>query len=207
MAIFHRATIKPTKEELLREWVPKQAWGPPPSEAIDVVGSYRFDDPEGRVGMETFLCSAGGDLFQVPLTYRDAPLEGAEAALITEMSHSVLGNRWVYDGIGDPRFVTMLAAVTMTGQGEALGMVEYEGRWYVAPSAVRIRGGGWTGKRVPLDGFALDADDDSRCVLRNDGFELTLLRRPRVDAGGEIRLTATWPGQVEPVTLATVKEL
>src|SRR5688500_1339553 len=90
MAIFHRATITPTKAELIAAWLPTGAWGPPPTDPIEVIGAYRFDDPEGRVGMETHLVSAGGVLFQVPLTYRDEPLDGAEDALITEMQHSVL---------------------------------------------------------------------------------------------------------------------
>ena len=64
-----------------------------------------------------------------------------EDALITLMQHSVLGTRWVYDGLRDPRFVLMLAGVAMTGQGEALGMARYDRRWYIAPSNVRIRGG------------------------------------------------------------------
>ena len=72
------------------------------------------------------------------------------------MQHSVLGTRWVYDGLRDPRLVVMLAAVAMTGQGEALGMAVHEGRWYIAPSNVRIQGGGWTQERVPVDGFELD---------------------------------------------------
>ena len=29
---------------------------------IDVIGSYRFDDPDGRVGMETHLVTAAGTL-------------------------------------------------------------------------------------------------------------------------------------------------
>ena len=58
-----------------------------------MIGSYRFDDPDGRVGMETHLVTAGGALMQVALTYRDEPLDGAEDALITEMQHSVLGTR------------------------------------------------------------------------------------------------------------------
>ena len=127
-----------------REWAPTRGWGPSATDAVDVIGSYRFDDPEGRVGMEVHLATAGDVLFQVPLTYRDKLLAGAEDALIAEMEHSVLGTRWVYDGLRDPQLVTMLAAVTMTGQGEAVGMAEYKGRWYVAPSNVRIRGGGWT---------------------------------------------------------------
>nr|WP_257910073.1 phosphotransferase [Janibacter limosus] len=47
-------------------------------------------------------------VYRVPLTYRDAPLEGAEAALVGEMEHSVLGHRWVYDAPHDPVYVTQL---------------------------------------------------------------------------------------------------
>ena len=102
MAIFHRATITPTKAEIIEQWMPSQPWGVPGADAIDVIGSYRFDDPDGRVGMETHLVRAEGVLLQVPLTYRDEPLDGAADALITEMQHSVLGTRWVYDGLRDP---------------------------------------------------------------------------------------------------------
>ena len=141
MAIFHRATLTPTKEHLIADWVPTQSWGPAVDVPINVIGSYRFDDPDGRVGMEAFLITAGDTLLHVPLTYRDEPLVGADDALITEMQHSVLGTRCVYDGVRDPLFVVMLAGVTMTGQGEALGMAMYEGRWYIAPSNVRINAG------------------------------------------------------------------
>ena len=120
MALFHLATVTPTKAQLIADWAPTQPWGPAVAVPIDVIGSYRFDDPEGRVGLETHLVTAGGTLLHVPLTYRDEPLEGADDALICEMQHSVLGTRWVYDGLRDPRFVIMLAAVAMTGQGEAL---------------------------------------------------------------------------------------
>jgi len=34
----------------------------------------------------------------VPLTYRGAPLDGAEDALVGTTEHGVLGRRWVYDG-------------------------------------------------------------------------------------------------------------
>src|SRR6187551_849518 len=91
VARFHRATITPTKAELIAEWAPTRSWGPSASEDIDVIGSYRFDDPEGQVGMETHLVAAGEVLLQVPLTYRDEPLDGAGDALITVMEHSVLG--------------------------------------------------------------------------------------------------------------------
>jgi hypothetical protein len=206
MALFHRATITPTKAELIADWMPTRPWGPPADAPVDVIGSYRFDDPDGRVGMETHLVNAGATLLQVPLTYRDEPLAGAEDALITEMQHSVLGTRWVYDGLRDPRFVIMLAAVAMTGQGEALGLAEYEGRWYIAPSNVRIHGGGWSQERVPVDGFELVSDEVTASVLRNDRFELTVFRRPDPGPRPAIGLTATWDGASDPVVLAEVHE-
>lgn len=206
MARFHRATIAPTKAELIAAWAPTRPWGPSAADPIEVIGSYRFDDPDGRVGMETHLVTAGGVLLQVPLTYRDEPLDGADDAFITEMEHSVLGTRWVYDGLRDPRFVVMLAGVAMTGQGEALGMAVYDGRWYIAPSNVRIDGGGWTEERVPVDGFELESDDATASVLRNDRFDLTVFRRPVPGPRGAMGLTARWDGQVEPVVLAAVRD-
>ena len=50
MALIHRATIRPTKLELLTDWVPSQPWGEP---VLDLVGAFRFDDPDGEVGIET----------------------------------------------------------------------------------------------------------------------------------------------------------
>jgi hypothetical protein len=206
MALYHRARITPTKEELIARWAPTQPWGPPADVAMEVIGAYRFDDPDGRVGMELHLVDAGGTLLHVPLTYRDEPLAGGDDALITEMDHSVLGTRWVYDGLRDPMLVVMLAAVTMTGQGEALGMAVYEGRWYIAPTNVRIQGGGWSLERVPVDQFELVTDDATGALLRNDRFELTVHRRPVSGPRPPIGLTATWPGLAAPVVLAEVRE-
>ena len=77
------------------------------------------------------------------------------------MEHSVLGTRWVYDGLRDPLLVVMLAAVAMTGQGEALGMAVYDGRWYIAPTT-SASGGGWSLERVPVEGFELESDEAGR---------------------------------------------
>lgn len=206
MGVFHHATITPTKAEVITEWLPTQPWGPPTDAAIEVFGSYRLDDTEDRVGMECHLVRSNGTLFHVPLTYRDEPLEGAEAALITEMEHSKLGTRWVYDGFRDDRFVTMLAAVTMTGQGEALGMGNFEGRWYIAPANVRIEGGGWNLERVAVDGFELVSDDGTTVVFDNDRFRLTSHRKPHVGPRPAIGLTAIWDNQPDPVIVAEVTE-
>ena len=89
MAEIHdTATITPTKTELLQSWIGGQRWfaakGRTPR--LTRLGGYRFDDPDGEVGVEVNLVvdsSTGADvLYQVPLTYRAEPLAGAEHALL-----------------------------------------------------------------------------------------------------------------------------
>lgn len=117
MAILHQAQIKPSKLELLADWLPTQSWfaGEADAEFVNVA-AYRFDDPEGEVGVETILVRAGtGPTMHVPLTYRAAPLDGAEGSLICTMEHSVLGKRWVYDGVGDPVYLQTVATAALSG--------------------------------------------------------------------------------------------
>ena len=87
-------------------------------------------------------------------------------------------------------------------------MAVYDGRWYIAPSNVRIQGGGWTHERVPVDGFEVDLEHrhESSVVLRNDRFDLTVFRRPVPAPRPAIGLTASWAAQQEPVVLAEVRE-
>lgn len=207
MGRFYPATITPSKAELLAGWLPTQPWAPSGASEIEVVGAFRYDDPDGQVGMETHLVMADGVLLQAPLTYRNDPLAGAEAALVGTLEHSELGTRWVYDGLRDPQSTMVLAAVAMTGQGEAIGMGERDGRWFVAPSTVRIHGGGWGTERVFVDGFALERDDAEASVLRNDRLELRVFRRPAAGEAPAIGLTATWEGQASPVVLASIHDL
>lgn len=117
MALHHDATITPTKPEMLAAWVPTQAWCPARAGAVEVIGAFRFDDPEGQVGIETHIVRKNGTVMQVPFTYRSAPVESQVDALVGEMHHSALGNRWVYDGFADPRYLVTMAGTSMTGQG------------------------------------------------------------------------------------------
>ena len=87
----------------------------------DDAGSWRLprvDDPAGQVGVETILvvdeAGAAPVVYQVPLTYRAAPLDGAQSALVGTMEHSVLGRRWVYDGPHDPVYAAQLLALEET---------------------------------------------------------------------------------------------
>ena len=112
MAIVHRAELQPSKVELLEQWLPQQPWC---DGAGDVarVAAFRFDDPAGEVGLETYIMRCGDGLFHVPMTYRGAPLEGA--TLIGELEHSVLGHRWVYDGPTDPVYVEVTRRAIIDG--------------------------------------------------------------------------------------------
>ena len=124
MAEIHTgASLTPTKLELVAPWMARQRWyaakGRVP--VLRRLWSWRLDDPAGQVGVETLLLvDEGGPepvVYQVPLTYRGAPLEGAQHALVGTMEHSVLGRRWVYDGPHDPVFAAQLLALTL---GEAV---------------------------------------------------------------------------------------
>jgi maltokinase len=123
MAIVHKgASLVPTKTELVTEWMPQQRWyhGKGHVPRLRRVGGFRFEDPDGEVGCETLLLAdeavEPAVVYQVPLTYRPAPLDGAEHALLGTMEHSVLGTRWVYDGPHDPVYVSQLMA-TILGAG------------------------------------------------------------------------------------------
>ena len=66
------------------------------------------------------VTDASGDepvTYHVPLSYRGAPLTGADDALIGMAEHGVLGTRWIYDGTRDPVLVGQLFALIL---GEAV---------------------------------------------------------------------------------------
>ncbi|GAA1467350.1 hypothetical protein NE857_19010 [Nocardiopsis exhalans] len=99
MAIIHKATLTPKKPDLINAWLDSQSWAGQGS--TEVLGTYRFDDPAGEVGVEVFLLRHAGQLLHLPLTYRGAPLPDHGGHLVGTLEHSVLGTRWVYDGTAD----------------------------------------------------------------------------------------------------------
>lgn len=111
MAIIYKASISPTKAELLERIV---------GEAVTVLGTYRFDDPGGEVGVEAFIARSGAKTRQVVLTYRGAPLEGAEEDFISTMEHSTLGRRWIYNGTGDSVAVACFRRALRGEQNQAV---------------------------------------------------------------------------------------
>ncbi|MFF9373739.1 1,4-alpha-glucan branching protein [Streptomyces griseoluteus] len=116
MAVIHKTTLTPTKVELLTSWLPGRPWyrgsGTPD---LERTGGFRLDDPAGEVGIEFMVVTDRSapepTAYLAPLTYRGAPLAGAEDGLIGTTEHGVLGKRWVYDGCHDPVLTTELLAL------------------------------------------------------------------------------------------------
>ncbi|WP_104163184.1 hypothetical protein [Cryobacterium sp. N22] len=150
MALLHKADITPSKIDLLSSWAPAQPWFVGEAGvSVTNLAAYRFDDPEGQVGIETILITAGdGPVLQVPVTYRDAPLAGAETSLITTMQHSVLGERWVYDATGDPAYLAAVANAALTGGHQAELNIEVDGQLVVREPTAMVAGSGTPGGTV-----------------------------------------------------------
>jgi hypothetical protein len=117
MAVIHRTTLTPTKLELLTTWLPAQPWYRDTGQQPDLArtGGFRLDDPAGEVGIEFMVVTdtSGAEpvTYQVPFSYRGAPIPAADEALIGTTEHGVLGRRWVYDGTRDPVVVAQLFAL------------------------------------------------------------------------------------------------
>jgi hypothetical protein len=209
MAVIHRADLSPSKIELVSGWVDSRPWGRGAGAGLQRVAAYRFDDPDGEVGIEAHLVRGGdGRLLHVPLTYRGAPAPGQEAHLVGTLQHSVLGRRWVYDACGDPVAVAAyLRAVVEGGTGAEEQVVTDDG---FAPRATdaAVVGSGAPGLHLgPLDGLSV-RDAGNATTVRTGPLTLLVHRviDPAAEAAGAV-LTGTWAGQAAPVVLATVQPL
>jgi hypothetical protein len=206
VAFLYEATLVPSKLELLAAWAPTQPWWTADRAPAAVVGAYRFDDPDDEVGIETHLLDAGdGTVVQVPLTYRGAPFEAAEASLIGTMQHSALGQRWVYDGCGDPVYVRALATAILTGGTQAELQVESGGGHVVRPPDTRVAGSGSPGTAVPdIEAVTADFDGTATTIIAAGAIELVVRRAldGAVIDGGQLTLSGRWPGQDAPMIMA-----
>lgn len=196
MAILHKTTLTPTKMELLSGWLPSRPWYQGTGAAPEVVkaGAFRLDDPAGEVGIEFYVGRCGEVAYHAPMTYRAAPLDGAEDALIGTMEHGVLGRRWVYDATRDPVFADRVAALLRGDAGPASGSVSD------APDPTVLVS--------PLDGAAgaaegFTASDDADGTIVRIGAMAVRVHRVLVPVAGEAvspgQVSATWrlPGDTQ----------
>ena len=212
VAILHRATLAPSKIELLSAWVPSRPWSAGTGDGpLSVLGSYRFDDPGGQVGIETLMLqTAGGQVLQVPVTYRAQPMEGADDVLIGTAVHSVLGQRWVYDACADLVYVQALATAILTGASQAELQVVTGDGYERRELQTMVRGSGAPGREVPDVHHARPADSATTTVIDTGPLEVRALRLvgpfpTPVPVAGEEVLTGAWPGQATPVLLASAR--
>jgi hypothetical protein len=203
VALIHRATIVPTKIDLLRQWVPLQPWAAGiDAGTLEVVDAYRFDDPDGEVGLESHLLrAADGAIVHVPLTYRSAPLPGAETALITTMEHSVLGTRHVHDAAHDPVYLATLLRTVLTGGTQAA--FEYAEPGPEREVTALVHGTGQAGADVPDVHAPSVYTRGTDTVVDVGTAVLTLHRVPLDDPADRDALVGTWAGRAHPAVLAT----
>jgi hypothetical protein len=194
MALLHNATITPSKRELMTAWLATQAWADG-FDPVRTLASYRFDDPEGEVGLEAaLLADPDGVLVHVPLSYRGAPLEGADAFLVGTAEHSVLGPRWVYDACGDPVWCAELATAIATGGEGVEQYFEVDGRREVVPPRMTVRGSGLDGLDQRDRRVTGVRDESGTTVTRYGDVELLVVRLVGTAIEAEGTLTGRWGG-------------
>jgi hypothetical protein len=208
MAIIHQATISPSKLEMLAEYVPTlESLAPHVSGNLSSVGSYRFDDPEGEVGIETHILTGSADVvLQMPLTYRSQPVESAEPWLLGTMEHSVLGTRWIYNGCGDPVYIGELVQTMATGGREVAAMVQTPDGPIERPATVNVCGSGTAGTAVPLVADIAPRTVGTETHIRL-GDNVVMVRHvlggvPQQE--GSHALTGTWATSAGRVVLASM---
>ena len=201
--VHYTATLEPSKRKLVRAWLRSRSWAP--SSKVTKVAEYRFDDPEGEVGVETILWRTADDtVLQVPFTYRSAPLEGADAHLVGTTDHSVLGKRWVYDGCADPVWAATIAAAILTGGSQAQMVIERDGEVVDVPPRMEVRGSGSPGAVVPAI-TSVDSVQNDGAVTTVSAGSVTLVL-PRV-VGTPVSGDATLTGAIGDTTLGALAAL
>jgi len=199
MGLLHKATLHPSKLDLLAAYLRQ--------DSLSSLGSYRFDDPAGEVGIETHILGDGsGAVWHLPLTYRNEPLAGAEEWAIGTMEHSVLGTRWAYNGCADAVYAGELIRAILSGGSQVEQYFDTdEGRVYRDPTAIVV-GSGEKGTTVaPVNGVHAESFETDTLI---DAGLVQVVVRHRLDSPEPERtsatLTGTWGDAAESVVLAYV---
>lgn len=179
MAIIYQAELSPSKSEILASFLGARPWGQ--AGEPELLGAFRFDDPAGEVGVECHLVRVGETIFHLPLTYRPAPLQEAPEHLLATMVHSVLGERFVYDGLNDEVALDCFRRAQCGEQGQAaLEIHESDGTLReTRPQSVTLSLEVDAGQRPPTGQELLDGEPFT--IARTVG-----------DLDGAVRLVAAW---------------
>ncbi|MEM9204220.1 MAG: hypothetical protein AAGC53_21480 [Actinomycetota bacterium] len=203
MAILHKATLTPSKPELIAAYLPTVSGFQVTAGAIDHLGAYRFDDPAGDVGIESHLVTvADGRTLHLPLTYRNEPLASADDWFVGTLEHSVLGTRYVYDAVADPVYVTELVRTILTG-GEQVPLVVHlpDGGTIERDNTVFVNGTG-TASTIPAISIGGATREGAVTAIDLGGVSVIVRHAPRPGVSGSKVLVGTWPGAGRPAVLA-----
>lgn len=202
--VHHTATLSPTKQELVETWLPSRSWAP--GHQLTKVAEYRFDDPAGEVGVETILWRTDdGTVLQTPLTYRAAPLDGAEAHLVGTTDHSVLGQRWVYDGCADPVWASTLVAAILTGGHQAQMFIEQDGQRVDVPPRMQVRGSGSDDSAPEVASIDAVSDEGAVTVVTAGDLEIAVARVIGTPLGEGPHLSGSIGDSDETTVLAVLR--
>lgn len=203
MALIYDAQIVPDKLEVIGDWLPGQPWyDGPQSPELEKVAAYRFDDPDGEVGIETLLVRdrSGGPVWQVPVVYSSQPRP--LAILISTVQHSELGLRHVSEAERDPVYLRAVAEAIASGAGQA-ELTKPDGSSWPLQMEVLIRR---PERPAEPDTDALSVSlDGPDTLIRAGGLRLTVRHRldpdqdTTPDSAGA--LLGRWEGLSEPVPL------
>jgi Maltokinase N-terminal cap domain len=213
VAHLYQAELRPTKLELIQTWTTTRPWFVgDPTTTLEKVAAFRFDDPEGEVGIETLLVRVeNGPVLQIPLTYRGSPLIGAESWLLGTIEHSVLGTRWTYDAAGDPAYIAAAATAALSGGTQADEFIDIDGVLVFREAGVRVQGDGNADTVVappPIEAVTT-RDAGSATYVETNQVSLIVSRVVGTRATDEAtaELTGTWIDQEQPCLLASVTVL
>lgn len=202
MAIVYDAKLVPSKPDLIAAWLPMQPWFQETDPSIEVLGAFRFDDPNGEVGIETHIVrGASGTVYQVPLSYRGAAMADAGRFLVTELEHSVLGHRWVYDAPADPVAVAALVAAITTGESQV--DVFLADAPEPLPVTVAVKGTG-SQERAPQATLIGLETKDAVTRVQTDSLAVDIFRVLSGLKENTFRLDAVEGFEGSPATLASV---
>lgn len=199
MALLHKATLHPSKLDLLASYLRQSS--------LTQLGAFRFDDPSGEVGIETHVVrDDSGAVWHLPLTYRNEPLGGAEEWAVGTLDHSVLGKRWVYNGCADPVYAGELIRAILSGGTQVEQYFETDEGRMVRDSTATVLGSGTSDTPVPqISGVHAESFDADTLI---DAGSVQVVVRHRLETpepeSPSATLTGTWAKAPAPVVLAYV---
>jgi hypothetical protein len=116
----------------------------------------------------------------------------------------VLGERWVYDGCGDPLWATTLVAAITTGGRQAQMFIEQDGQRIDVPPRMEVRGSGTDGSASEITSVDEVSDEGPVTTVRAGSVEIHLARVVGTPLGEGPHLVGTVGDTGETTVLAVL---